>query len=220
MKSQYTKILEQINNSNKEYIIGVDEVGYGALAGPICVCAFMAPKKWTLDGVDDSKNLTEKTRERLCDILIAEPYNNNIAFSIVNVHPNSDEYKEYGVNVHGALKFLYWKAVSRVITHVGKDSSLIVLDGSIKFPEYPNSLGESVSLPKADALVQQVGAASIIAKVHRDHYMIQLSKKFTEYKWEDNKGYPSKFHLAALKKYGYCDEHRFSYEPIKSMLKC
>jgi len=75
-------------------------------------------------------------------------------------------------------------------------------------------------LPKADAYVPHVGAASIIAKVHRDSYMEVLGNKFPNYNWGHNKGYPTPDHLAALKKHGYCDEHRFSYEPIKSMIKC
>lgn len=213
------KILEQVNQSDKEFIIGIDEVGYGCIAGPIYVCAFMAPKDWKFDGVKDSKVLSEKTRKKLCAALMGEPFqNNDVGFSIVNVHPNSNEYKEYGANVHGALKFLYWRAALRCLEHIAKQA-LIVLDGSIKFPEFPYSLGESVSLPKADALVAHVSAASIIAKVHRDNYMDQLGEKHPEYNWAKNKGYPTPDHLAALKKYSYCNEHRFSYEPVKSMIK-
>lgn len=212
--------LDFIKQSEKKLIIGIDEVGYGCIAGPIYVCAFMAPKDWSMKGVKDSKALSKAKRDSLCMQLMGEPHTNkNIGYSIVHVHPNSDEYKEYGSNVHGALKFLYWKAVSRFLgIEVSLEDALIVLDGNIKFPEIPHKLGDSVSLPKADALVQQVSAASIIAKVHRDNYMVQMSHKHPGYNWVHNKGYPTPDHLAALKRYGYCSEHRFSYEPIKSMI--
>jgi len=216
-----SQILERIKQSNKKFIVGIDEVGYGALAGPIYVCAFMAPKDWYLKGVKDSKAFSSsKKREDSCFQLMCKTREDkSIGFSIVDTHPNSEEYKEYGTNVHGALKFLYWKSAARILETTGEEA-LIVLDGSIKFPEFPHSLGESVSLPKADALVMQVAAASIIAKVHRDNHMRVLGKKHPEYNWESNKGYPTPDHLAALKKHGYVDEHRIGYEPIKSMIKC
>lgn len=220
MKKDYSHILNRIRNTDKEYILGIDEVGYGCIAGPLYVCAFVASKDWYLEGLDDSKELTEKSREIICnELLIRSVEDKHISFSIVDVHPNNtDEYKEYGSNVHGALKFLYWKAASTLIEKF-KLNPLIVLDGNIKFPEIPLSLGESISLPKADALVPHVMAASVIAKVHRDIYMKEMHKKYPMYQWEDNKGYPAPAHLAALKVHSYCDLHRVGYEPIKSMIK-
>lgn len=213
--------LEKLNQSDKKFIIGIDEVGYGCIAGPIYVCAFMAPKDWNLKGVKDSKAFSSPgKRKTVCAQLMGKVFEDkNIGYSIVHTHPNSDEYKEYGTNVHGALKFLYWKAAQRLLEAIGQPS-LIVLDGSIKFPEHPYSLGESISLPKADALVPHVGAASIIAKVHRDNYMEILGAKHPQYNWSNNKGYPTPEHLSALEKHGYVDEHRIDYEPIKSMIKC
>lgn len=213
--------LERIKASDKKYIIGLDEVGYGALSGDLYVSAFMAPKDWSLTGLTDSKAIKSETaREKLYNEIHALSIaSKDIAYSVVSVHPNSYVYKEYGTNMHGALKFLYWKAVSRILEATNKgNESLIVLDGSIKFPEYPHSLGESISLPKADALIQQVSAASIIAKVSRDSYMRKLGEKYPVYDWAKNKGYGSPNHLVALKKHGYCDEHRLMYEPIKSMV--
>lgn len=210
------QILEKINQSDSKFIIGIDEVGYGCIAGPIYVCAFLAPKSWSLPGVKDSKALSESKRNLLYQLLTG--HENNVAYSIVNVHPNTDEYKEYGGNVHGALKFLYWKAAARVL-EISKKNALIILDGSIKFPEHPYKLGEAISLPKADALVQQVSAASIIAKVNRDNYMSHLGGQYPNYNWSKNKGYPTSDHLAAIKNYGYCREHRYCYEPIKGMIK-
>jgi ribonuclease HII len=215
-KNDYSHILNRVHNTDKEYIIGIDEVGYGCIAGPLYVCAFSASKNWNLKGLDDSKELSEKEREDIC----AHLENEHFCFSIAIVHPNNmDEYKEYGTNVHGALKYLYWKSAQKTLEVSKNNSSLIVLDGNIKFPEYPYTLSESLSLPKADGLIPHVMAASVIAKVHRDNYMKQLHKKYPQYAWEDNKGYPAPAHLAALKEHGYCDLHRVGYEPIKSMIK-
>ena len=205
--------------TDKQYIIGVDEVGVGCIAGKLYVCAFLAPTNWSHKGITDSKKLTSKTRERLVDELFEEGHKTcEIQFNTVSVHPNDvDTYKEYGTNLHGALKYLYWKAVDLLLIGFNGEP-LIVLDGNIPFPEHPRKLGESISLPKADALVQHVGAASILAKAARDAYMTELDVKYPNYGWMKNKGYPTSDHLAALKKHGYCDEHRKSFEPIKSML--
>jgi len=210
--------LERIRQSDKKFIIGIDEVGTGSLAGKIYVVAFLAPKDWTFVGVKDSKAFSSQNKRKEVAIRLMNETraDGNIVYCCVSVHPNSDIYKDYGSNMHSALKFLYWKAASRIIEATKKDA-LIILDGNIKFPEFPHSLGESVSLPKADALIPQVSAASVIGKAVRDEYMTELGKKYPEYNWAKNKGYPSPDHLGALTKYGYCDEHRFGYEPIKSM---
>lgn len=208
--------LQKILSSDKEYIIGIDEVGYGCLAGPVYVCAFVAPKEWAIPGIDDSKKLSEKQREEVFPNLKGL---SKTSYCITVVHPNTiDEYKSYGDNMHGALKYLYWKATQNIIASSEFNNSLIVLDGIIKFPEQPYKLADSISLPKADGLIPQVMAASIIAKVSRDTYMKDLANKYPNYGWEKNKGYGTPDHLAALKKYGYCDEHRRMYEPIKSMI--
>lgn len=212
-------ILEQIKQTDKKYIIGVDETGWGSLAGDIFVCAFLAPKDWFINGLDDSKKLTEKKRLAMCDELEPLFFQDGFGFCISNIHPNDvGDYKKYGDNVHGALKYLYWKSVNRVL-QIKKVDALIVLDGNIRFPEYPHKLGEAISLPKADALVPQVSAASILCKSYRDSYITYIGKEYPQYNWAKNKGYPSKEHFAALNKYGYCGEHRVMYEPIKSMIK-
>lgn len=200
--------MNQLAIKNK-YIIGVDEVGCGALSGDVYVCAFAAPKEWRMEGVADSKVISKTKRENVFYRLMNLK---DVKFSIVSAHPNSNVYREYGENLHGLLKYLYWQAVSNVIID---NNSLIILDGIIKFPEHPHKLAESVSLPKADSIIQHVGAASIIAKVMRDQYITRLGKKFPQYNWASNKGYPSKEHLAAIKEFGICEEHRKSFKPIK-----
>jgi ribonuclease HII len=216
--SKHKELFDQIKQTNKPLIVGVDEVSTGALAGNVCVSAFCAPTDWTLKGLKDSKAVSKEKRDKLYAIIVGMSDEfPSIKYSIASTHPNHiDKYRDYGTNLHGLLKFLYWNAVNSLNI---KSDYLIVLDGVIKFPEYPRKLSSSISLPKADVLIPQVSAASIIAKVSRDRYMRELAKQFPEYGWDENSGYPTPSHLEALKKFGYCSEHRVSYEPIKGMIK-
>jgi ribonuclease HII len=212
--------LEQIQNSNKKYIIGIDECGTGSLCGDVYVCAYMAPKEWMLDGLNDSKQLSEKKRNELYNPLIGENYRED--YKVVKCHPNDKEkYKEFGDNLHGLLRYLYHTALRKFFLDYPsfweiRENILIVLDGNMKFSFHDV---EVISLPKADSLIPQVMAASVIGKVERDAYITKLGNKFPDYNWAKNKGYSTKEHLEALKKFGYCDEHRVSFEPIKSMVK-
>lgn len=214
----FVKIIKEYS---PKYIIGIDEVGTGCVAGDVYVCAFMAPTKWSLDGVKDSKTLSEKKREELnIQLYSIARKSKNYGFSLTHVHPNNkEEYKDYGTNLHGALKSLYWRSASRLLEYsTDPANTLIVLDGIIKIPTIPYPLCKSISLPKADALIPHVSAASIIAKVNRDHYMKNLSVKYPNYKWDENKGYPTPEHLSLVKKYGVSPEHRTSYKPIQILL--
>jgi ribonuclease HII len=210
--------LEQIKNSNKKYIIGIDECGTGSLCGDVYVCAYMAPKEWMLEGLNDSKQLSEKKRNFLYPSLIK-----NNSYSVQFDHPNTAKIpKMFKNNLHGLLAFLYTRTLLRLIEKQPtpyeelQNDILVVLDGNMNFKF--NTL-EVVSLPKADSLVPQVMAASVVAKVERDAYITELGKQYPNYNFGKNKGYSTKEHLEALKKFGYCNEHRVSFEPIKSMIK-
>lgn len=219
-RKQSSYLLEEIRNSKKEYIIGVDECGTGALAGEVYVCAFFAPKDWYLKGVADSKAISKKKRETVFEELFLLFNKKEIDFSFASAHPNNkEEYKEYGDNLHSLLKYLYWKSAQRLLSRHPKQSTLIVLDGIIEFPTHPYALAEAISLPKADALIPQVSAASIIAKHSRDAYMQDLHQKYPQYEWDKNVGYPSPAHKAAIKKYGICKEHRMSYKTVREHLQ-
>lgn len=212
----------QLNSLNEKYkyLIGIDEVGYGCAAGPIHVCAFKAEIDFDFPDLKDSKTfLTEKAKQKrtqIADELKQLALDGKINFKIETIHPNNiEEYSAYGKNMHAALKYLYWKSASFLIEN--KEETLIVLDGNIKFPKIPHELCDSVSMPKADVHCKHVSAASIIAKVERDMHMNQLFEKYPQYFWNENKGYLTKKHIQALEKFGFCEEHRYCFEPIKSM---
>lgn len=201
-------LLDQIKNSDKPYIIGVDEVGYGCIAGPLVICAVKAPKDWSYPGLNDSKKLSEKKRNKLS----AELKNNkDITYSIVFYEANKiDSFAKNGQNVGNALRELYTQAIK----NLDYQNSLIVIDGVHKLEEI-----EQISLPKADALLPSAMAASILAKVYRDNRMVELSKLYPVYGFDKHKGYGVKSHLQALNKHGPSAIHRFCYEPVKSMVK-
>lgn len=215
-------VFDQLNDLKPEYIIGIDETGTGSLIGDVYVGAFLAPTKWTLKGIDDSKELTPVKRDNLATQLMVVARENGFGASIVHCHTDDkDRFKDYGTNLHSCLKFLYYTAVSRLLDIAPitvKRSYAIILDGIIKFPNTPNYLGTSFSLPKGDALIPQISAASIISKVTRDAYMDNLHIKYPNYNLNENRGYPTKDHLEALKKFGICKEHRTTYKPIKKFL--
>ena len=190
-------------------ILGIDEVGRGPLAGPLVVGAVILPDaEWVLE-LRDSKKLSAKKREVLNEIILKEA----VATGLGWVFPA--ELDEVGISQ--ALRL----ATSRVVKSVQelhKPFSQIIIDGKVNFLA-GTALEKFVStLPKADDLIREVSAASIIAKVARDRYMIQLAKKFPEYGFENHVGYGTAKHLAAISRFGICPEHRKSFEPIKSMV--
>jgi len=179
-------------------IIGADEVGRGALAGPMCVAA-VAIKSGIVPGVRDSKLVAEEDRYRLAD----EIQEKATAWKIVQMsHTYIDE--------HG-IDAAWDKAMCAVLEEIRKEVDLpVVIDGQ----DLP-TVGHNVRcFPKADMHVYQVGAASLVAKAHRDRYMIRMAEKYPQYMWERNKGYGTKAHLKALQEYGPCEIHRKSFRPV------
>lgn len=201
-------ILDLIKNSDKNFVIGVDEVGYGCLAGPLVVCAARTPKLWSWPKLDDSKKLSEKRRESISAAVRAS---GQITYSIAYYEANKlDTFSKDNKNMGDALRELYAQAIAGL----DQTDSLIVLDGTHKIPGVNH-----ISLPKADSLVQAASAASVIGKVYRDNRMVELAKFYPDYGFDLHKGYGTSFHMAALKKFGPCAIHRFCYEPIKSIMK-
>lgn len=187
---------EEIANGHK-LIAGVDEVGRGPLAGPVCVACVIMPldEKNLIDGIDDSKKVSEKKREELA----AKIKEKAIAYSVFMVEPKViDE-----INILQATKLCMKNAIEGM--QVMPD---IVLVDAIK------SLDVSVpvrGIIKGDALSYSIGAASILAKVERDALMKKLAEKYPEYGFERNKGYGTKEHIEALKKFGITKNHRRSF---------
>lgn len=192
-------------------ILGVDEVGRGPLAGPLVVGAVILPEdkpEWTAE-LRDSKKLTAKKREQLNEIILEKAL--ATGFGWVSVK----ELDEIGISE--ALR----KATRRAIKEIQKlkvPFSQIIIDGKVNFLK-DTALEKYVSvMPKADDLIKEVSAASIIAKVARDHYMVDLAERYPQYGFESNVGYGTAKHIAAIREFGICPEHRKSFEPIKSMV--
>ncbi len=195
-------MLKTILLINKTHIIGADECGNGSIAGPVFVCALRAPNDWALDGLNDSKQLTDKQR-RVMDKklrLLAEA--DIIQF---NIH-REDAWVIDEIGIGKALQQCYIQAVSPLY----KEDTNIVIDGSIDY--FKDSSLECKAIVKADTFIPAVMAASIIGKVARDDMMIKMAPYYPNYSFEVHKGYGSADHIAAIKKYGRSVYHRTSYK--------
>ena len=181
-------------------IAGVDEVGRGPLVGPVVASAVILPKNYNLEGLTDSKKLSEKKRNYFYEIIQRDA----LAIGIGVIDSSViDE-----INIYEATKLAMKDAISNL-----KIKPEIVLTDAMKldttFPIEPIIKGDFKSI--------SIAAASVIAKVTRDKMMYELDEKYPCYNFKSNKGYPTKDHVEAIKKYGIIEEHRKSYEPIKSM---
>ncbi len=177
-------------------ICGMDEVGRGPLAGPVVVCALVMPldEDKLIDGVDDSKKLTEKRREALYDKILAVAK----AVAIVRVEP--EEIDE--INILEATK----KAMRKAVDEIKDKTDLAFVDAvklDLPVPE--------VAIIKGDAKSYNIAAASIIAKVYRDRIMREYAEIYSEYDFASNKGYGTAKHIAALKEFGATPVHRRSF---------
>ena len=192
-------------------ILGIDEVGRGPLAGPLVVGAVILPDTkpgWVFD-LKDSKKLSSKKREALAELILKEAP----ACGLGWVSPV--EIDEMGISE--ALRLATRRAVKSVQKlHVPFNQ--IVIDGKVNFLSLTSLDKYVTTVVKADNLVKEVSAASIIAKVARDKYMCEISADFPEYGFDKHVGYGTAKHLEAIRKLGICPEHRKSFEPIKSMV--
>ena len=190
-------------------ILGIDEVGRGPLAGPLVVGAVILPveaKEW-FNELKDSKKLTAKKREKLNEIILAEAATGLGWVSNVEL----DE-----VGMSEALKLATKRAV-KAVQSLHAPFSQIVIDGKVNFLK-GTPLEKYVSvMVKADDLIREVSAASIIAKVARDKYMVEIAEKYPEYGFDKHVGYGTAFHRKAIEEFGVCPEHRRSFEPCKSL---
>lgn len=181
-------------------VIGVDEVGRGALAGSMCIAA-VAIGRNEVPGVRDSKLVEESLRYSLAEKIREKA----VAWKIVEM---SHAY----IDKHG-IDAAWDKGVCSVIEQIRKEIDLpVILDGK----QLP-TVGHNVRcFPKADMHVYQVAAASMVAKAHRDNQMLVMDKKYPMYGFCSNKGYGTKAHLEALQKYGPCEIHRKSFRPVRN----
>ena len=186
---------------NFDFLIGTDEAGRGPGAGPVfaaAVCFTSVDKSLIklLNKLNDSKQLTEKTREELYDVII-----NN---SIYSVHQGSVEDIEK-LNILRTSLLTMNKACKDIIKQVKTDNLIVLIDGNKLIPKFEFRQKYVV---KGDAKSASIAAASILAKVERDRFMINLSKEFPQYGWDENKGYMTQYHLDAVDKYGLTKWHR------------
>ena len=183
-------------------IAGVDEVGRGPLVGPVVAACVILPEKFSLDGLTDSKKLSEKKREFYYDEIMKQAIS-------VGVGIISEEVIDK-VNIYEATKLAMKDAISKC--NVRPEHILIdAMPLSIDIP--------TTSIIKGDFKSITISAASVIAKVTRDRMLDELDKKYPMYDFKDNKGYPTKKHLDAIEKYGIIKEHRKSYGPVKNYLE-
>ena len=186
-------------------IAGVDEAGRGPCAGPLVIAAVILkdPSAPELAAVRDSKEISEKKREELFDVIM------NIAASVSVIRVSVDEIDERGVHAANL------DGMRRAVNGLSIEPAYVLTDGyAIQGLAIPN-----VAVWKGDQVVTAISAASIIAKVTRDREMIELDKQYPQYGFAGHKGYITAAHTAALAEHGPCVEHRRSFSNIAALIK-
>ena len=193
------KYEKELYKEGINYIAGVDEVGRGPLIGSVITACVVLPKDFKLEGLTDSKKLSEKKREIFYDIIMDK------ALAIGIGECNEKEIDKY--NIYEATKI----AMKRAIDNANKQISIehVLIDAMPLDIDIPHT-----SIIKGDAKSITIAAASVIAKVTRDRMMYELDKIYPMYDLAKNKGYPTKKHMEAIEKYGITKYHRLSYSPV------
>ena len=186
----------ELHNQGIKYICGIDEAGRGPLAGPVVVASVVMPEDSMIEGVNDSKKVSEKKREMLYEKIIEEA----ISYSVAIISEKEiDEINILNATKHG---------LTTAISELEVKPDLILVDALEKI----NTLGIPYkSIIKGDAIAYSISAASIIAKVTRDRIMRQMDEIYPEYGFAAHKGYGTAKHIAAIKEYGLCEIHRRSF---------
>lgn len=182
-------------------IAGTDEVGRGPLVGPVVAAAVILPVNYYLEGLDDSKKLSEKKRNKFYDIITRDA----ISYGIGIVDAKTiDE-----INIYEASRL----AMKIAINNLSIKPDFILTDAM------PLNMPNSLAIIHGDALSETIAAASVIAKVTRDRMMYELDRLYPMYGFKTHKGYPTKKHLENLEKYGILDNYRCSYKPVKEIIE-
>ena len=189
------KLENEIYDSGVKLLCGVDEAGRGPLAGPVCAAAVILPRGCEIPGLNDSKKLTEKKREELYDRIVDCAVSYGIAFGTVE--------EIEALNILGAT-FL---AMNRAIAKLDPQPELALIDGN----RNAGILVNSRCIVKGDASCADIAAASILAKVTRDRYMLELASQYPQYHFEQHKGYGTKLHYETLREFGPSPVHRPSF---------
>ena len=193
----------QIERPNVNYIAGVDEVGRGPLVGDVVTAAVILDPNQPIAGLADSKKLSDKKRQ----LLAAEIKEKALCYAIGRCSPS--EIDELNI-LHATML-----AMSRAVEGLSVKPEFVFIDGN----RVPSQLTvPAQAVVKGDSLVEEISAASILAKVARDEEMIELDKRYPDYGFAGHKGYPTKAHFAALEQYGAIAEHRKSFKPVQRIL--
>lgn len=183
--------------------VGCDEAGRGCLAGPVFAAAVILPDNLIIEGLNDSKQISEKKRYKLREIIEEK----SLSFSVASCSPQEiDEMNILWASV---------EAMHRAIAGLKILPSHILVDGN-RFKPYKGIPFDLVV--GGDAEYQSIAAASILAKTYRDDYMVMLHQRYPEYGWKSNKGYPTKAHKEAIRNFGITEQHRKSFKLIDQQL--
>ena len=191
------KYEKELNKKGITLIAGVDEVGRGPLIGPVVAAAVILPKNFKLDGLTDSKKLSEKKREEYYEIIKKEAI--AIGLGIIS-EKRIDE-----INIYEATK----EAMKEAVNNLNPKPEHVLIDAMPLVLDIPTT-----SIIKGDLLSLTISAASVIAKVTRDHMLYDIDKEYPMYDLKNNKGYGTKKHLEAIKQYGITKYHRLSFKPV------
>ena len=199
MMEDLYKYERELNSRGIEIIGGVDEVGRGPLIGSVVTACVVLPKDFKLEGLTDSKKLSEKKRDKFYDVIM------DSALAVGIGECSEKEIDKY--NIYEATKI----AMKRAIDEANKKIKIehVLIDAMPLDIDIPTT-----SIIKGDAKSISIAAASVIAKVTRDRMMYELDKKYPMYDLAHNKGYPTKKHIEAIEKYGITKYHRLSYKPV------
>ena len=178
-----------------ELICGVDEAGRGPLAGPVFAAAVILPSDYEIEGINDSKKLSPKKREKLFDEIIEHA----VAYSI----RSCDQKIIDEINILQATML----AMKTAVESLSVKPEIVFVDGN----RLPNWEIPSESIVTGDATSASIAAASILAKVSRDRFMLEMDKKYPEYEFAKHKGYPTELHYEKIREYGPCEIHRKTF---------
>lgn len=194
----------ELNFSGLANEAGCDEAGRGCLAGPVFAAAVILPPDFSNDRLNDSKQLSEKQRYQLRDVIMREA----VAYAVAKIDaPQIDE-----INILNASI----KSMHLALDQLAVRPEFIIVDGN-RFKPYNDVKYQTIV--KGDGKYMSIAAASVLAKTFRDDFMLQIDKEFPQYNWAKNKGYPTADHRAAIAKYGITSYHRRSFRLIDTQLE-
>ena len=191
---------KDLQNKGYNLIAGCDEAGRGPLCGPVVAAAVILPQNYHLEGLNDSKQMSEKKREELFPIIKKDA----ISYGIGIV----DNKKIDEINIYEASRL----AMMIALDNLEVKPDYIITD-AMPLPKYSNSM----AIIKGDAKSASIAASSVLAKVTRDHIMNEIDSIYPMYNFKKHKGYPTKEHLANLEKYGILDIYRLTYKPVAKL---